>query len=66
MRTNFAINETLLERALLISGLTTEKETVNLALKEFIERRKREEVISLLNTVEYDIDYDYKILRNKR
>ena len=66
MRTNFAINETLLERDLLISGLTTEKETVNLALKEFIERRKREEVISLLNTVEYDIDYDYKILRNKR
>jgi hypothetical protein len=57
MGTNMAINETLLERAFHVNGLKTEGETVNLAL---------EEVISLFNTVEYDKDYDYKKLRDKR
>jgi len=64
MKTNLVVNETLLKDAFHIGGLRTENETVNLALKEFIEKRAREEVISLFNTVEYDMDYDYKKLRN--
>ena len=60
------INGTLLERAFLIGGLKTENETVNLALEEFIERRAREDIISLFDTVEYDNDYDYKKLRGKQ
>ena len=66
METNLTINETLLERAFHIGGLKTENETVNLALEEFIEKRAKEDVISLFNTVEYDEDYDYKKLRDKR
>jgi len=66
MVTGLIINETLLERALNIGGLKTENETVNLALEEFIEKRAREDVISLFNTVEFDNDYDYKKLRGKR
>ena len=63
MRTLVNINETLLERARLAGGLITENETVNAALKEFIERRAREDVISSFNTVEYDVNYDYKKMR---
>ena len=36
MATNLAIDPDLLEKALEVSGLKTKKETVNLALQEFI------------------------------
>ena len=41
------------------------KETVNKALKEFIQKRKQEEVLKLFDTINYDPSYDYKQLRNK-
>ncbi|MCL2808873.1 MAG: type II toxin-antitoxin system VapB family antitoxin [Treponema sp.] len=63
---NLVINETLLERALSVGGLETENETVTLALEEFIDKRAKDDVISLFNTVEYDEGYDYKKFRGKR
>jgi len=66
MEINLTINESLLEQALNISGVSTENEAVNLALEEYVEKRAREEIISLFNTVEYDANYDYKELRGKR
>ena len=66
MATNLAINESLLTEALFISGLNTKKETVNLALKEFIQRRKQERIINLFGTIPYDEGYDYKKLRNSK
>ncbi len=46
--------------ALLISGLKTKKDTVNLALKEFVNRRKQKELIDLFGKMDPDPDYDYK------
>jgi hypothetical protein len=66
METNLAIDTTLLGQALNIDGLEAENETINLALEEFIERRAGENIISIFNTVEYDEDYNYKVLRGKR
>ena len=66
MATNLAIDERLLIMAQGIAGIKTKKETVNLALKEFIQRRKQEEIIDLFGTVEYDEDYSYKTLRLKK
>ena len=63
MASNLPINDTLLNNAFLIGGYGSKKETVNTALKEFIQRRKSEELINLFGTVEYDADYDYKKLR---
>jgi len=60
MPTNLAIDEKLLEEALLIGGLKTKKETVNHALKEFINRRKQLEIIALFGNLDPDDDYDYK------
>lgn len=65
MATNLAINEQLLNQALLIGGLKTKKDTVNSALLEFINRRKQIGVIKLLGTVDYDPDYDYKAARSR-
>jgi hypothetical protein len=37
-----------------------------LALDEFIQRRKRREVIALFGKIEFDKNYDYKKSREKR
>ncbi|WP_366445435.1 type II toxin-antitoxin system VapB family antitoxin [uncultured Selenomonas sp.] len=41
------------------------KETVTLALKEFIQRRKAEELIDAFGTMDFDASYDYKAERNR-
>jgi len=64
MATNLAIDNTLLKTAQSIAKLKTKKETVNLALKEFIQRREQIKVIELFGTLEYDEDYDYKKQRD--
>jgi Arc/MetJ family transcription regulator len=63
MPTNLSIDEALLKEAQRISGIKTKKETVNSALKEFILRRKQREVVQLFGTIEYDEEYNYKMLR---
>ena len=66
MATNLAIDDNLLVIAQDIAGIKTKKETVNLALKEFVQRRKQEEIFDLFGSVEYDDDYDYKKMRNRK
>ena len=63
--TNLAIDTNLLEGAYKIGGLESERATVDLALKEFIERRKTTKILELFGTVEYDKDYDYKEARRR-
>ncbi|MBN2808271.1 MAG: type II toxin-antitoxin system VapB family antitoxin [Deltaproteobacteria bacterium] len=60
MATNLAIDDKLLQEALLVGGLKTKKDTVNYALKEFVERRKQLEIIELFGELDADQDYDYK------
>ena len=66
MATNLAIDDNLLIQAQNIAGLKTKKDTVNQALKEFVQRRKQEEIISLFGEVNYDNDYDYKAMRSRK
>ncbi len=56
----------LLEEALRVSGLKTKKNTVNEALREFIQRRKQKDIISLFGKIEMDESYDYKRERLRR
>ena len=60
MAKNLAISQELLLEDLKVSGLKTKKDTVNLALKEFINRRKQMEIIKLFGKLDPDPDYDYK------
>ncbi|MDR1324057.1 MAG: type II toxin-antitoxin system VapB family antitoxin [Candidatus Margulisbacteria bacterium] len=66
MATNLAIDNTLLSAALDIGGLSTKKDTVTLALREFIQRRRAEDIIGLFNRVEYAAGYNYKKLRRRK
>ncbi|MDC7233248.1 MAG: type II toxin-antitoxin system VapB family antitoxin [Spirochaetales bacterium] len=65
MATNLAIDDKLLVLAQSIGGIKTKKETVNLALKEFVQRRQQEDIIDLFGEIEYDDDYDYKSQRDR-
>ncbi len=60
MATNLAIDDQLLKEALVVSGLKTKKDTVNMALKEFVSRRKQQEILELFGKLDPDPDYDYK------
>ena len=66
MPTNLAIDDTLLEEAQKIGGFRTKKETVNQALREFINRRKRKEILRFFGKVEMIEGYDYKKDRKRR
>jgi Arc/MetJ family transcription regulator len=66
MPTNLAIDDRLLDQARSIGGYRTKRETVNEALREFIERRQRLELTKLAGQVEYDSKYDYKRERRAR
>ena len=63
MATNLALDDKILIMAQSIAGIKTKRETVNLALKEFVQRRKQEEIIDLFGQIEYERDYDYKKMR---
>jgi Arc/MetJ family transcription regulator len=63
MRTNIIINDQLIEQAMRISSITTKKEVVALALKEFVERRTRKNLLDLHGKIEFADDYDYKMMR---
>lgn len=55
----------LVEEAQSIGHHKTEAEAVVAALQEYIERRKRHQILNLFGSVEYDSDYDYKAQRQK-
>jgi len=65
MATNLMIDIELLNEALEAGGHRTKRETVNEALREYVNRRRGAEVLTLFGTIDYDTDYDYKELRNR-
>ncbi|MGO9013511.1 MAG: type II toxin-antitoxin system VapB family antitoxin [Dissulfurispiraceae bacterium] len=66
MPTNLAIDNDLLNEAQKIGKHKTKKNAVNEALREYIEKRKRKEIISLFGNVDIDPAYDYKKERLRR
>jgi len=52
MRTTLAINEKLLDEAKALSGARTKKKAVEIALDEFIRRRKARKLLELEGKVE--------------
>ena len=66
MATNLQIDQSLLEQAKELAGLSTKRETVNEAFKEFIQSRLRKQFLKLQGQIEYFEDYDYKALRRSK
>ena len=63
MNTRIVINIDLINEALEISNLSSKKELLEVALKNFIENQKRKKILELKGKIEYSQDYDYKSMR---
>lgn len=66
MPTNLAIDDKLLARAVRIGGHRTKRATVNEALEEYIQRRRRLRALKAFGTIEFAPTFDYKRARGKR
>jgi hypothetical protein len=65
MPTNLNIDDRLLAEAVKVGGQRTKRETVNEALREYIQRRKRLEIVKLFGTIDFDPAWDYKADRRR-
>ncbi|GHU30347.1 hypothetical protein FACS1894172_03430 [Spirochaetia bacterium] len=59
------VDDTLLDIALAVSGLKTKQETINLALEEFVQKRKRLKAIEGFGTIDFDEDWSPRKVRGK-
>ncbi|HEY3276331.1 MAG TPA: type II toxin-antitoxin system VapB family antitoxin [Syntrophorhabdaceae bacterium] len=66
MRTNTVLDEELVAEAFKLSKARTKKELVHEALEEFVESRKRLDLLDLAGKIKFAGDYDYKALREGR
>ncbi len=66
MPTNLAVDDKLLNRAKRVGGFRTKKETVTVALEEFIARRGQRNILRSLGTFDFRKDWDYKLDRGRR
>ena len=65
MATNLALDPKLLEHVLELSGETTKRAAVTLALKEFIARREQKKIAELFGKLDWDDGFDYKAERSR-
>lgn len=63
MRTNVAVDDSLVKEALSMTFVKTKKELVNLALREFVEHHRKKNLLEIRSKIEFHPDYDYKKLR---
>ncbi|WP_457576233.1 type II toxin-antitoxin system VapB family antitoxin [Desulfomarina sp.] len=63
MRTNIVLDDALVAEALRLSGLKTKREVVDAALRDFVERKKRKNLLELAGQIQFRDGYDYKTLR---
>jgi Arc/MetJ family transcription regulator len=64
MRTNVVLNDELVEEAFKYSGhITTKRELLESALREYVNTRKRKNLKDLKGKITFRDDYDYKAMR---
>ena len=63
MRTNIVLDESLVKEAMRLSCTKTKKELVHQALKEFVENRKRLNLMDLAGKIKFSSNYNYKARR---
>ncbi len=63
MRTNIDINDELLEEPFSVSKLTSKKDLIHDALKDYIRLRKRKDLTELAGVIEFSDGYDFKEMR---
>jgi Arc/MetJ family transcription regulator len=63
VRTNVVLDESLVDEALKLSNAKTKKQLIHEALKEFVDNRKRLNLLDLSGKIKFAEGYDYKRMR---
>jgi Arc/MetJ family transcription regulator len=64
MRTNVVLNDELMNEAFNFSGsISTKKELIETALREYVNNRKRKDIRELKGKIRFRDGYDYKTMR---
>lgn len=63
MRTNVVLDEMLVDEAFKLGNAKTKKELIHEALKEYVENRKRLNLLDLSGKIGFADGYDYKAMR---
>lgn len=63
MRTNIVLDDGLIAEAMRLAGSTTKRDTVDLALHEFVARKRQQEILGLAGEGLIDPDYDVRAVR---
>jgi Arc/MetJ family transcription regulator len=64
MRTNIVLDDKLVDEAFKYSQtLSTKRELIEVALKEYVDTRKRKNIKELKGKIAFRKDYDYKAMR---
>ena len=66
MRTNIVLDDSLVDEAFKYSAVKTKKELIHIALKEFVERKRRMNLMDLEGMVEFEKGYDHKRMREEK
>ena len=66
MRTNIDLDEDLIERGLTLTGARTKRQLVHLALEELVRSRSRKNLLDLAGRIEFQEDFDHRLLRRRR
>ena len=66
MASNLALDDNLLNQAMKIGRVRTKRETVTIALREFIERRRQKKILDLEGKIAFRADWDHTKDRRDR
>jgi Arc/MetJ family transcription regulator len=66
MSTNLALDDSLIAEAVKVGNHRTKKEAVTAALREYVQARKRQEILNWVGRVDYYDDYEPKRLRDRK
>ncbi len=66
MPTNLNIDDSLIEKAVILGKHKSKREAVNTALEEYVKLRKQMRIKELFNSIDYDKRYNYKRQRSRK
>ena len=59
-RTNIVLDETLVAEAMRLSGASTKRQVVDLALRELVRKKKRTNILDLVGKIKFHEGFDPK------
>lgn len=60
MRTNIVLDKELVEKAFSYTDLSTKRELIDTALREFVDNHSRKDISELRGKISFSDDYNYK------